>query len=150
METINEFIEALNSKAELEKERAFYDAVKWNHITAYGEYCRKLEAEYRQLAEWLKELKAYRKNLTYRNNLTNQSLSDALVHSENENERLHDKVNELLKELQVHREAWEKCIKEIKDWHRYADKQTMVNPSVVDAMIDLFIKTIEECRPKEK
>lgn len=145
METINEFIEALNSKAELEKERAFYDAVKWNHITAYGEYCRKLEAEYRQLAEWLKELQVYR------NNLTNQSLSDALVHSENENERLHDKVNELSKELQVHREAWEKCIKEIKEWYWNADKQAIAkDPCVVDAMVDLFIKTIKEYKPKEK
>lgn len=58
--TIDEFIKELESKAELEKERAFYDAVKWNCITAYGAYCRKLESEYRQLAEWLKELKAHR------------------------------------------------------------------------------------------
>ena len=58
--TIDEFIKELESKAELEKERAFYDAVKWNCITAYGAYCRKLEAEYRQLAEWLKELKAHK------------------------------------------------------------------------------------------
>lgn len=58
--TIDQFIKELESKAELEKERAFYDAVKWNCITAYGAYCRKLESEYRQLAEWLKELKAHR------------------------------------------------------------------------------------------
>lgn len=58
--TIDEFIIELESKAELEKERAFYDAVKWNCITAYGAYCRKLESEYRQLAEWLKELQAHR------------------------------------------------------------------------------------------
>ena len=58
--TIDEFIKELESKAELEKERAFYDAVKWNRITEYGTYCRKLESEYRQLAEWLKELKAHR------------------------------------------------------------------------------------------
>lgn len=58
---IDEFIKELESKAELEKERAFYDAVKWNCITTYGAYCRKLESEYRQLAEWLKELKAHRK-----------------------------------------------------------------------------------------
>ena len=58
--TIDEFIKELENKAELEKERAFYDAVKWNSITAYGAYCRKLESEYHQLAEWLKELKAHR------------------------------------------------------------------------------------------
>ena len=58
--TIDEFIKELESKAEVEKERAFYDAVKWNCITAYGAYCRKLESEYNQLAEWLKELKAHR------------------------------------------------------------------------------------------
>jgi len=58
--TIDEFIKELESKAELEKERTFYDAVKWNCITAYGSYCKKLESEYRQLAEWLKELKAHR------------------------------------------------------------------------------------------
>lgn len=57
METIDKFIEALNSKAKLEKERAFCDAVKWNRITEYGAYCRKLESEYRQLAEWLKDYK---------------------------------------------------------------------------------------------
>lgn len=62
---------------------------------------------FRQLAEWLKELQAYR------NNLTNQSLSDALVHSENENERLHDRVNELSKELKAHREAWSKVYRDI-------------------------------------
>lgn len=39
--TIDEFIKELESKAELEKERAFYDAVKWNCITAYGSYCKK-------------------------------------------------------------------------------------------------------------
>ena len=58
--TIDEFIKELESKAELEKERAFYDAVKWNCITAYGAYCRKLGSEYLQLAEWLKELKSHR------------------------------------------------------------------------------------------
>lgn len=108
METIDEFIEALNNKAKLEKERAFYDAVKWNRITEYSVYCRKLELEYRQLAEWLKELKA-------------------------------------------HREAWEKCIKEIKEWYWNADKQAIAkDPCVVDAMVDLFIRTIKECKPKEK
>lgn len=104
---IDEFIKELESKAELEKERAFYDAVKWNCITEYGAYCRKLESEYHQLAEWLKELKA-------------------------------------------HREAWEKCIKEIKEWYWNADKQAIAkDPCVVDAMVDLFIRTIKECRPKE-
>lgn len=60
MATINEFIEALNSKAKLEKERAFYDAVRWNRITEYGAYCKKLESECRQLAELLKELQTHR------------------------------------------------------------------------------------------
>lgn len=55
-----------------------------------------------------------------------------------------------LKELKAHREAWEKCIKEIKEWYWNADKQTIAkDPCVVDAMVDLFIRTIKECRPKE-
>ena len=71
------------------------------------EQCKKCAEEHRQLAEWLKELKA-------------------------------------------HREAWEKCIKEIKEWYWNADKQAIAkDPCVVDAMVDLFIRTIKECRPKE-
>lgn len=55
-----------------------------------------------------------------------------------------------LEELQAHREAWEKCIKEIKEWYWNADKQAIAkDPCVVDAMIDLFIRTIEKNRPKE-
>ena len=55
-----------------------------------------------------------------------------------------------LEELQGHREAWEKCIKEIKEWYWNADKQSIAkDPCVVDAMVDLFIRTIKECRPKE-
>lgn len=69
--TIDEFIKELESKAELEKERAFYDAVKWNCITAYGAYCRKLESEYRQLAEWLKD---------YQRILEEQHFDDAKKH----------------------------------------------------------------------
>jgi hypothetical protein len=57
---------------------------------------------------------------------------------------------EWLKELKSHREAWEKCIKEIKEWYWNADKQAIAkDPCVVDAMVDLFIRTIKECRPKE-
>lgn len=57
---------------------------------------------------------------------------------------------EWLKELKAHREAWEKCIKEIKEWYWNADKQSIAkDPCVVDAMVDLFIRTIKECRPKE-
>ena len=55
-----------------------------------------------------------------------------------------------MEELQTHREAWEKCIKEIKEWYWNADKQAIAkDPCVVDAMVDLFIRTIKECRPKE-
>ena len=55
-----------------------------------------------------------------------------------------------LKELQAHKEAWEKCIKEIKEWYCNADKQAIAkDPCVVDAMVDLFIRTMKECRPKE-
>ena len=62
----------------------------------------------------------------------------------------HIEVLELLKELKAHREAWEKCIKEIKEWYWNADKQSIAkDPRVVDAMVDLFIRTIKECRPKE-
>ena len=57
---------------------------------------------------------------------------------------------EWLKELQANRKAWEKCIKEIKEWYWNADKQAIAkDPCVVDAMVDLFIRTIKECRPKE-
>lgn len=57
---------------------------------------------------------------------------------------------QLIEELQVHREAWEKCIKEIKEWYWNADKQAIAkDPCVVDAMVDLFIRTIKEYRPKE-
>ena len=57
---------------------------------------------------------------------------------------------EYLKELKQHREAWDKCIKEIKEWYWNADKQSIAkDPCVVDAMIDLFIRTIKECRPEE-
>lgn len=59
-------------------------------------------------------------------------------------------LSEWLKELKTYREAWEKCIKEIKEWYWNADKQAMAkDPCVVDAMVDLFIRTIKECRPKE-
>ncbi len=69
--------------------------------------CKKCAEEHRQLAEWLKELKAYR-------------------------------------------EAWDKCIKEIKEWYWNADKQAMAeDPCVIDAMVDLFVRTIKEYRPKE-
>ena len=52
---------------------------------------------------------------------------------------------EWLKELKAHREAWEKCIKEIKEWYWNADKQSIAkDPCVVDAMVDLFIRTIKE------
>lgn len=62
----------------------------------------------------------------------------------------HRQLVEWLKELKAHREAWEKCIKEIKEWYWNADKQAIAkDPCVVDAMVDLFIRTIEECRPKE-
>lgn len=62
----------------------------------------------------------------------------------------HRQLAEWLKELQVHREAWEKCIKEIKEWYWNADKQAIAkDPCVVDAMVDLFIRTIKEYRPKE-
>ena len=57
---------------------------------------------------------------------------------------------EWLKELKAHREAWEKCVKEIKEWYWNADKQAIAkDPCVIDAMVDLFIRTIKECRPKE-
>jgi hypothetical protein len=57
---------------------------------------------------------------------------------------------EWLKELKTHREAWEKCVKEIKEWYWNADKQAIAkDPCVVDAMVDLFLRTIKECRPKE-
>lgn len=62
----------------------------------------------------------------------------------------HRQLAEWLKELKAHREAWEKCIKEIKEWYWNADKQAIAkDPCVVDAMVDLFIRTIKECRPKE-
>lgn len=62
----------------------------------------------------------------------------------------HYQLAEWLKELKSHREAWEKCIKEIKEWYWNADKQAIAkDPCVVDAMVDLFIRTIKECRPKE-
>ena len=62
----------------------------------------------------------------------------------------HYQLSEWLKELQAHKEAWEKCIKEIKEWYWDADKQSIAkDPCVVDAMVDLFIRTIKECRPKE-
>lgn len=62
----------------------------------------------------------------------------------------HKQLAEWLKELKAHREAWEKCIKEIKEWYWNADKQAIAkDPCVVDAMVDLFIRTIKECRPKE-
>lgn len=62
----------------------------------------------------------------------------------------HRQLAEWLKELKAHRDAWEKCIKEIKEWYWNADKQAIAkDPCVVDAMIDLFIRTIKECRPKE-
>ena len=55
-----------------------------------------------------------------------------------------------LKELKAHREAWEKYIKEIKEWYWNSDKQAIAkDPCVVDAMVDLFIRTIKECRPEE-
>ena len=64
--------------------------------------------------------------------------------------REHRQLAEWLKELQAHREAWDKCIKEIKEWYWNADKQLIAkDPCVVDAMVDLFIRTIKECRPKE-
>lgn len=57
---------------------------------------------------------------------------------------------EWLKELKAHREAWENCIKEIKEWYWNSDKQSIAkDPCAVDAMVDLFIRTIKECRPKE-
>ena len=57
---------------------------------------------------------------------------------------------EWLKELKAHREALEKCIKEIKEWYWNADKQSIAkDPCVVDAMVDLFIRTIKERRLKE-
>ena len=56
-------------------------------------------SEYRQLAEWLTELKAYREARA-----------------------------------------------EIKKWYLQADKQELAkDPCVVDAMIDLFIRTIDKC-----
>ena len=62
----------------------------------------------------------------------------------------HRQLAEWLKELKAHREAWEKCIKEIKEWYWNADKQAIAkDPCVVDAMVDLFIRTIKECRPEE-
>ena len=62
----------------------------------------------------------------------------------------HEQVAMWLKELQAHREAWDKCIKEIKEWYWNTDKQAIAkDPCVVDAMVDLFIRTIKECRPKE-
>ena len=64
--------------------------------------------------------------------------------------KAHIEILDCLKELQSHREAWEKCIKEIKEWYWNADKQAIAkDPCVVDAMVDLFIRTIKECRPKE-
>lgn len=62
----------------------------------------------------------------------------------------HEQLAEWLKELQAHREAWTKAIDEIKQWYWQSDKQKLAkDPCVVDAMVDLFIRTIKECRPKE-
>lgn len=102
-------------------------------ITSGHKKCLECAEEHRQLAEWLKELQVYR------NNLINQSLSDTLVHSENENERLHNRVNELSKELKAHREAWEKVRKGLRDKHR--DSYFI---GVYDAM-----KIVDKYRPKE-
>ena len=44
-----------------------------------------------------------------------------------------------------------KSIKEIKEWYWNADKQAIAkDPCVVDAMVDLFIRTIKECKPKDR
>ena len=39
---------------------------------------------------------------------------------------------------------------EIKEWYFKADKQALVNPCVVDAMIDLFIRTIDKYKGERK
>ncbi len=90
---------------------------------------------FRQLVEWLKELQIYRRNLT------NQSISDLLVQSENENERLHDRTNELEKELQAHREAWKKILDEMMDVSIPGQDAEYVYENIYDI--------IRKYRPKE-
>lgn len=108
--TIEEAIKHAEEVAEKNERRA--ESVRNRPISSADFYheeesCSKCATEHRQLATWLKELKA-------------------------------------------HRESWEKCIKEIKEWYFNADKQSIAkDPCVVDAMVDLFIRTIKECRPKE-
>ena len=103
---IDEAIKHCEEVAEENEKTALYKPIDFC-VTGEIDECTKCAVEHRQLAEWLKELKA-------------------------------------------HREAWEKCIKEIKEWCWNADKQVIAKDScVVDAMVDLFIRTIKECRPEE-
>ena len=42
-------------------------------------------------------------------------------------------------------EAWDNVKSEIKEWYWNADKQALAkDPCVVDAMVDLFIRTIDK------
>lgn len=142
--TIDEVIKYAEEMAEENNKRAEHirDKMESEIALSNATECETCAKKYRQLAEWLKELQIYRRNLT------NQSISDLLVQSENENERLHNRMNELEKELQNHKEAWEKVEKELKKEDQRFTNKTNFASGYIEGIREALCK-INEYRLKE-
>lgn len=57
----------------------------------------------------------------------------------------------VIKQNYIEREVLDKIIAEIKEWYWQADKQELAkDPCVVDAMIDLFIRTIDKYKAESE
>ena len=57
----------------------------------------------------------------------------------------------VIKQKYIEREVLDKIRDEIKEWYWQADKQALAeDPCVVDAMIDLFIRTIDKYKAESE
>jgi hypothetical protein len=67
------------------------------------------------------------------------------VNSDSKNSNTYEFIEEALKLFKHEESVLDKIKAEIKEWYWQADKQALAeDPCVVDAMIDLFIRTINK------
>jgi broad-specificity NMP kinase len=85
-------------------------------------------------------------------NIVDACLDDAILDEvrQNLNEKLNNVCKLAIKELEQE-DVLDKIKTEIKEWYWQADKQALAkDPCVVDAMIDLFIRTIDKYKAESE